>query len=511
MFLGINTKRFYYDIERLLSIFQWGMRPYFVKRGRTLSLTQSNKNGLFGLRSWLKKILILWFVVYSHVAIAVELSGDVSLSQTGYISSELNSKGIQLYSPLSISVNGYSQGSVFEAGFAVKGMVDLSKGSSYGFLNVSEAFMGHAPVSLSSSFQSQFFFGRKLQSWSSLDEFWQLGYWQPRFMWDYLNPGSFGLTGLFWEFGSDDAGFVLFASPLYIPEMGAPVELIDGSFNSESPWFIAPPSTLMYSNQETVINYQLSIPPLKEIISKNSFVGKFRLGNKKSFWGHASYAYKPMNQMLMAYQGYLDLNEQEPEAKVVIYPRVIHHHLASFELGYRDINKSKEFLSSYLSLTAERPVDYDLEIENLTYQRISPGVTMSSVLGLNLFRLGEQSTQVQLGYLKTWGSKSFEEGANVSSKSIFDARFPYRNTFSLGVKSSFPTEFGNKFLIKTKWNYDFEYKGAIFNSSLQYSPSDSWKIAFSADILGSKSDNTNNFISRYRAYDRISGGVSYVF
>src|SRR5690606_10564467 len=104
-------------------------------------------------------------------------------------------------------------------------------------------------------------FGRKRVSWNRMDEIWELGVWQPRYRWDYLTPRSVGLTGFFAEIKPDNSWTLqLWASPLFVPERGTPLEFRDGMIRSPSPWFLNPPSELGVLGRPTPIRYSLEGP-----------------------------------------------------------------------------------------------------------------------------------------------------------------------------------------------------------------------------------------------------------
>jgi hypothetical protein len=71
--------------------------------------------------------------------------------------------------------------------------------------------------------------GRKKYEWSSLDSYWMTSVWQPNFAIDLLRPEEQGLFGVFFDYKSDDAEFVAFATPVFIPSIGPEIREEDGS------------------------------------------------------------------------------------------------------------------------------------------------------------------------------------------------------------------------------------------------------------------------------------------
>ena len=92
----------------------------------------------------------------------------------------------------------------------------------------------------------KFALGRKLETWSSWDDRWNQGFFQPRYMEDRLHPKVAGLTGLFIDYKNDHSRFTLAALPIFIPDFGPQFQVVDGRFVSPSPWLNPPASQFVY-------------------------------------------------------------------------------------------------------------------------------------------------------------------------------------------------------------------------------------------------------------------------
>ena len=134
--------------------------------------------------------------------------------------------------------------------------------SSFGTVYVPEAFYSYS----GSSFEMTL--GRRLFAWNELDSYWQLGLWQTSFKWNYVQPVEQGLTGLYFDLHSTEFKFLVFASPLFIPEQSAPFSLSNGQINSQSPWFTPPAKYVQLFSGRANINYNLMTPPTSSIVSQ---------------------------------------------------------------------------------------------------------------------------------------------------------------------------------------------------------------------------------------------------
>src|SRR5690606_38912628 len=99
---------------------------------------------------------------------------------------------------------------------------------------------------------SNIWIGRHRHNWSSADEFWSIGTWQPRFRWNYLEPEQNGFTGFFYSNNlSDQTSLHLFTSALFVPDLAANYREEDGRILSKSPWFKTPPPVVDFFDNYT--------------------------------------------------------------------------------------------------------------------------------------------------------------------------------------------------------------------------------------------------------------------
>lgn len=376
------------------------------------------------------------------------------------------------------------------------------------YLEVTELFLG---TSANLNSKVQVHAGRKLEDWSHLDEQWKLGLFQPRFRWDYFHPESSGLTGFFGKIRAPGFQLLGFASPIFVPERGVPVAVNNGELQSPTAWFIPPSSKIALFDQETRIRYDLDIPPVKEMILHPSIAVRLRVGQEQGAWASAAYGYKPVNQLLLGHDAYL--NVAPPiEVPATIRPRIIYHHLSAIEAGYQ-LEQSGLSISTIYEKPVLEPVPY-----NWTAQTASPALVTGSSF---YFQLGSpaQRTRFDLGYLRRLGGNAPDVGRDAASSSVFETRYPFASAFRFGVNTPLRVILGkpgSNLSLSSRVIYDAIEDGALWMNELRFTPLQRWQVNFGADFLATELLNhyritEESFISRYQVNNRVYAGVGYVF
>lgn len=389
----------------------------------------------------------------------------------------------------------------FRGAFDGEGYAGLGN-ARYHYIDVSEGYVGIANPSLA------FYLGRKRHNWNSLDSYWSMGLYQPRFRWDYLNERPSGLVGFFFQATQDQdlSEFTAFYSPIFIPEQGAPFDITNGECKSSSPWFHCPSSAVMLFNQSTNVKYKLNVPPISKLIDHESYGASLRLGRENKFYGKVSYANKPINQFILAFEGRLDLTTLDLPAS--IHLRVLRHEIFSGEMGGALGNAG--FLS--VSAIKEDPKK-DFPPSNWTTQETSEARFLGAIFRTNnFFGLYDSKTRLELSYLHRDGGDAKDKGPFATQNtSLFEPRFAFKNAFSLGVFSPIKDEWSSKFLFSMKYIVDTIYNGNILNLDFHYKVMRRSYVSLGADFLGSETLTPVDFISKNQSNDRIRGGFIYVF
>jgi hypothetical protein len=423
---------------------------------------------------------------------------NLGVSSTNYLGQ--GNEGRQgSYSALDLTLDAKTNGDEIDSRAFVQSQIGFND-SNYRFIEFPELYVATSKKWLA---PARYTVGRKILNWSAIDENWGTGAFQPRFRWDYLRPQEVGLLGFYQEIERGPFRATLFYSPIFIPDRGAPLDFSDGRIRSVSPWVVNPPYEIEVMRKQVPVHYEARVPKVGDIVRQDSIAGQVALGEKYGMWGSASYAYKPMNQLLMSYEPHLSLSP-DGTANAVLYPRVAYHHLAGTDVGYRG-----KAAAASLSFLADLPRDEAPPISR-TSQQVGNMFSVSPTVRWNVFGTGTNSGGMTLSYLRVFGRDIPDSGTlSDGLSSEFDSRYPYKNAVLLSTQ--LPT--WRRLSADARLLVDLENPGTIVSWYFQYAPAREWKLFLSTDVLSSYSDEGDgtNFIRRYRENDRVAGGVTYVF
>ncbi|MFL5812086.1 MAG: hypothetical protein ACJ763_00795 [Bdellovibrionia bacterium] len=459
---------------------------------------------------------------------AFDWGGTLSAEAAGYLYSP-RTKTEDVYSTLIARPYAHLEGSWVEmrAGLEAIAMAPLSKqDSTQAYIEMPEGY-----ISTSSKIEvAKISLGRKLEDWNHLDEEWRLGIWQPRYRWDYLRPDTVALTGITVEVERPLFKAVIFGTPISIPERGVPISNDNGQLISDSPWFISPPRKIQVMDRDTPLKYDLQIPSMSKLLLHPAGSAMVRIGDKMGPWIAGGYAYKPMNQLLLSYQGQLvvDGNRSTVDvADVPVAPRVVYHHLISAEAGF-----NHEIVSGWISSLIDRPGhDYGPELTRTwTEQTVTRAISISPTLQFHITDQKENQMKAALSYLYQDGGNgpdvSGDGNALLGGQSVFESRYPYQSALKAGGELEMPgllstigIHNSGTVVVASSLLYDTKNHGSILSMDFKYLPSTRWEIGLGADVLGSQdpkggagsNETPNDFIGRYQANDRVRAGVRYVF
>ncbi|MBL7714041.1 MAG: hypothetical protein JNL01_01150 [Bdellovibrionales bacterium] len=356
-----------------------------------------------------------------------------------------------------------------------------------------------------------FWLGRKTQTWSMTDDFWGMGLWQPRNRWDYLQVSPVGLMGAFAEIQTEDRFFSMTAyfSPIYVPERGPTVALREGLFYPSNPWPGSPPASIPLSSRDAAIVYQIQMPPLHQLLLNPGGALQMKVQSSTGFWSSLSYAYKPINQVQLGYEGILNLATYNADAS--IYPRVAYHHLATLEAGLR-----RNQISIWSTLTAEKPMDQKTP-SWLTTPKLVPSTLFSSTARVPLSGSVGRKSAIEVSYLKRFGDRGGDIGPWATpGQSVFEPRFLFQNAVALGYRGYVPGFSENRVSSQIRWVESLSQPGSLLSAELAFRPTERFTWTLGTDLMGASSGSTDpsqalaeDFMKRYQAYDRVYGGISY--
>ncbi len=370
------------------------------------------------------------------------------------------------------------------------------------WFDVPEAYLGYRFL-LGGGSTLELEIGRAREEWSQSDRRFNLGIWEPLYRSDYVRPWTAGLSGLFVRWKGEGVSVTAFASPMFVPERGSPIEASGGSLRSQSPWFVSPPSRVDVLGADTPVLYELAVPPLLDVVSHAGGAVHARVGGEAGAWASASYGYKPVNRLLLAYEGYLDLSRMA--VVTTLHPRVVYHHLASVDAGWRS---SRTQLAA--SFTAEAP-ERDRTPDDWNTQEIRAARIYSLMADQALAGDLREGLRVEAGALHVSGGNAQDRGPYASGGTVFETRYPFRHAALAGLRATLGRlAFGGRAL------YDLPREISLVALDASWAAGNGWTLFAGADLLGSGESpdvaaRSGNAVSTYRANDRVSAGVTYAF
>lgn len=356
--------------------------------------------------------------------------------------------------------------------------------------------------------------GRKKEAWSTLDSEWSSGIVQPLNRFDGLRPSEQGLTGVFAKAGQGGVDVTLFGSPLFIPEQGSPFKNENGRFETSNPWFTAPPDTLILTlgpaPVRSPVNYTLNIPETQSVITQTSLGAMVRVSDpnrKDGFYVQGSALRKPQNALALSFTGKLSLTDDSSYGDVNVYPEVVYHQVYAADVGY-----TSKFYSFGLAALHEKPEQPTTNAE-LTTQSFSDMTMLSPSVEFRPFASRVWAPRLRFSYLDTDGGEVSAVGKFAQNGNVFGPRVMFRRAVSASFNTTLYRSRRLNISAGARWIEELSEQGSIFMSDVRFGIGDSWLVAFQADVLGSRQPTTNidSFIARYRANDRVSGRLTYLF
>ncbi|MBL7713857.1 MAG: hypothetical protein JNL01_00225 [Bdellovibrionales bacterium] len=347
----------------------------------------------------------------------------------------------------------------------------------------------------------QIVLGRKTYEWSQMDEMWQMGLWQPRFLWDPLRPFTVGLTGLTYTYENTWMKFALFGSPVAIPERGSTVYQEGGQIRGFGPFFNPLPNQLDQGNGViTPIVYTINNPNLSDALLRPGAASQLRFGGRTKLWGSVSYGVLPINQIEMAAKVGLKVSENVVDAQ--IYPRFQWRHMLTTETGYKG-----KFWSVFASATAEKPFRNQSMASDMLYTPIGPATILSWGGSLSW----REGLKITASYLNINEKPEVRQAFSDIDISL-PSRFAYRK--AVQVNAVFDNR--SDFLYGGSWIYDIEKDSGLVSANVFFRPRysidpEKAKLTYGlgADFIGSSTGQ--GWIGQYRGNDRLRGSIAYAF
>ncbi|MES2963302.1 MAG: hypothetical protein V4760_05385 [Bdellovibrionota bacterium] len=430
-----------------------------------------------------------------------------TFGQENYLSRDAIKSGTSSYTQISSHLRARTESKPLNGTLDIGGSFATDV-ENYSNIQVPEAFLNWEQEDVEVT-RARIVVGRKLESWSSLDSDWDLGVVQPLNKFDALRSEEQGLTGAFVGWGRGGFDLVGYVSSVFIPEQGAPFELQNGTFSSNSPWFTAPPETLVLFEKKAKVNYKLQTPSIGSIINHPSagFFLRVKDPTGPGMFAQASFLRKPRNTLSLPFDGKLRLENTTNYGDVNVYPEVTYHSIGALDLGYRS-----NAVSVTLAGLHEIPDTPDM-LPSLTYQKLEPATLASPSVEVRTFPSSLYGPRVKLSYLKTWGGEATTVGEFASNGNVFGPSMPYRTAASLSERSILMRTKRYQLDQSIRWIEELEELGTVLSADVNLHIDAAWRITASGDFLGSRQETskTDTFIARFRGNDRFAAKLTYIF
>ena len=365
-----------------------------------------------------------------------------------------------------------------------------------------------------------FSIGSQNHIWSVVDQYWNLGLWQARYLTDPFRPVPMGNPGFYFHY-KGSSSLILHLSYFSLPDISIFPDLKNGAPQSKSPFFTPP-----FTQQAHLSNIEWRVKSLHPL-SWGSFLKPVLALKAQSAPAHfqisLSYSYKPVHQFqYSAIVGPSNLTGGLVEFDKLDYS-LIYHHLAGLEMK---VSPAPELslLGSAVYEDLKQESFFSNEKDRYWLSTIRPG--RSFIAGL-LIRYEEKTaqeerTRVDLGYLKVFSRldeeipqpKTDSAWIDRMSQSFLKGKFLWKHALSLSLEHWVNNCLeGCQFKFRLTHAIDNKVYHAAFENRLNLLPS--IQAHLSGDVLFQLPDKAvktgSSSVQRYKNQSRILTGVRYVF
>lgn len=441
-------------------------------------------------------ILMTLFVVVPRAAYAHILT-SVSLDSISFVSSDYHNTPEKSYSLLGLSLKTIDEVSQKQA---LPSIFNINIEAKYSpiqpvlnYVNLKEIYF------LQSSEEINIIYGRYLSQWSDLDTAWNLGFFQPQFRWNSLNPSGQGLVGIFLDNSihgvAQNFQFSIFGSPVFLPDQGPSYELKEGHFQSSNPWFNAPPQNIEFNGQLLVIDYNVAVPKTSDVLFQSVYGAHLGYMFDSGYFIKAAYMSTPSHQIALTYKAFLVADR----VKVGIIPIIYRENNGSLDIGYREKNGGAK-----LQILANQPQMISHEL-NYNYPEVKSSVAWGPEVHLNLHEI-----KLVVGGILVEGGEILDHGPDAGQLTqSLTSKYLFKSAYRLGLSYEYFISRNLFYELKTTWTDSSKNILKILKIGNSLDLYSSWKIYL--DIILVETSDEVNGVSHLRNLDQAWVGVSYEF
>ncbi len=373
------------------------------------------------------------------------------------------------------------------------------------YLNFKELFLDMPFGDTSRPYANRLQLGRKKSDWSQADQRWNLGVWEPVFKWNPLNPERQGFTGLFLSFPFENVDLEVLGSPVYLPNQGPSFQVSEnGEFIQGNPWFRAPADSVHLWSQTSKVEYTLKKPNEAEVVMQRSYATRLRV-KTDSFFLQGSYAFKPMNELPLGYDGLLDIARDRGMVEIVT--SVQYHEVTGTDLEWHS-----KYLKLGISAFRDKPFG-QAEFSNeskWTRPIYREAFATSPYLDFNF----SPGWTAKLQYLSISGGEVDEVGPMADAhRASITQRYPFTQAQSMEVEYQGrwglrrPWQSSLNYTVSTKNQFDLiRWRGMVQVSKL-------WNVFAETLLVRAQAltQANHNDIAQFENHDRLLAGAAYAF
>lgn len=447
----------------------------------------------------------IWALVFPASAVAAPIGGSsLSWKAEQYFSSNqtyYRDGAAKQTTSISIGVQQESKWTDALSGVAQL-KSEYSPHEDWNYFNVYELYATAKPNS-----NWQFSAGRKLETFTEWEQTWRQGLFQSRYLENKLDPQAAGLVGGFMTVGGEKQSFTLALIAANVPDFGPHHTVQDNKFVSANPWFHPPAPKFEFKDVSNDIRYSVNQPQTNTVLDRRGVAAKFETRNGPLF-NRFSYAYKPMPQLLFGFPSRGRFHPGADFMSVEINARVLYHTVYAWD----SVAKAGPWTFS-VSAAHERP-DNDAGPEGWTAQQVTPAWIYSGFVSRPLETEGPNAARITAGYLNVIGGDAPDKGDFAGKETLFERRFQYREAYLLELSKPIRGLAKRPVLTGLRMLYDRFQAGGVVSAYSSVNLDQNWSADLRVDLLGLTANSSqidDGFLSTYRANDRFSMGMSYVF
>ncbi len=361
--------------------------------------------------------------------------------------------------------------------------------------------------------------GRKINQFSSVDQFFGFGLIEPNFGWQGIERTEQGLAGLHTHLKSAQAewgGLELTASltGIFLPNQNAGVKQVGSNLVASNRWAPAPPRQLRINGELKDINYKIDDIDYARIINQQGYFAK--LG-----WTTGLVALSlgagdlPMNDLAISREIYTDL---DLNPKVILVPQVLRHQITQAEVKFKSEDGAGEWVAT-LGVLGSDPRETQIP-EGLEGQSPQSATITSAVLTWKNKSSMFSVRELGLGYIQVSGGdiQDFKSDGSTAQFQLQKSRFQFEQALQAQVGIELLENAQSLVTNNTRFLYDLNQRGSYLDSKINWQVRKlGLHLQAGLTVLGVESSNPDadevdlGLLEKMSANDRVYGGVSYVF